>query len=125
MTRFLMSIEDAVDLIQRASEHPVGGEALIARMRSATVADIAAAVIEEFADGKPRVDVTGRRAGEREHELLMSREESSYARATKEGWILGRERVDGVVPQEYSSLDAPRYTVAELRKLFRENRPQI
>ncbi len=121
MTRFLMWVDDAVDLIRRGSENTAGGETYIAKMRAAAVRDIASAIVEEFGNVTPRrpeITVVGKRPGERDHELLMTSEEARFARDCGATWVLGEEPVT-VGATAYSSLDAPRLTVPELRTLLR------
>jgi UDP-glucose 4-epimerase len=73
MTRFLLSLDDAVDIILAAVAEARRGETYIPRVPAAKVTDIAAALIE----GRPiKTTVTGIRPGEKLHELLVSEEES-------------------------------------------------
>ena len=73
MTRFLLSLEEAVDLIFAAVRKARPGETFIPRIPSARMIDVAAALI-----GDRRIDtvVTGIRPGEKLHEILVSEEES-------------------------------------------------
>ena len=75
MTRFLMSIDEAVDCVFAALEHASPGETFVPTAPSATVMNIARALI-----GKRNipVNVTGIRPGEKMHELMISEEESHY-----------------------------------------------
>jgi UDP-glucose 4-epimerase len=72
MTRFLLSLEEAVDLILRAVEHGQRGETYIPRVPSARMTDVAAALI---GDRDIETVVTGVRPGEKLHEILVSEEE--------------------------------------------------
>jgi Predicted nucleoside-diphosphate sugar epimerases len=73
MTRFLLSLDRAVDTIFAAAEGALPGEIYIPRVPSARIADVAAALIE-----KRPIDivVTGIRPGEKVHEILVSDEEA-------------------------------------------------
>jgi len=72
MTRFLLSLEEAVDLILRAIDTGKRGETYIPRVPSARMTDVAAALIGE----RPiQTVVTGVRPGEKLHEILVSEEE--------------------------------------------------
>jgi len=74
MTRFLLSLDQAVDTIFAAVVNGNRGETYIPRVPSARVMDIAKALI----DGKNiRIDVIGIRPGEKLHEILISEEECS------------------------------------------------
>jgi UDP-glucose 4-epimerase len=74
MTRFLMSLEDSVDLVLHAFEHGRAGDMFIQKASASTIGDLAVALKEVFKrDGKIRV--IGTRHGEKLHETLLSREE--------------------------------------------------
>ena len=73
MTRFLLSLEQAVDTIFAALKGARRGETYIPRVPSALVTDIADALI---GDRKIEVRVTGIRPGEKVHEILVSEEEA-------------------------------------------------
>jgi UDP-glucose 4-epimerase len=74
MTRFLLSLEDAVDTIFAALIEANAGETYVPRVPSARVVDIARALIGEK---KIEVQVTGIRPGEKVHEILVSEEEAT------------------------------------------------
>jgi FlaA1/EpsC-like NDP-sugar epimerase len=73
MTRFLLSLEQAVDTVLAALREAARGEAYIPRVPSAKVTDIAAALVGER---KIETIVTGIRPGEKVHEILVSEEEA-------------------------------------------------
>ena len=74
MTRFWITLDQAVDLVLYALEHMVGGEIFIPKIPSMRVTDLA----EAIAPGVPR-DVIGIRPGEKLHELLLTSDESRHA----------------------------------------------
>ena len=74
MTRFLLSLEQAVDTIFAALRDGLPGETYIPRVPSAKVTDIAKALI---GDQKIETKVTGIRPGEKVHEILVSEEEGN------------------------------------------------
>jgi len=78
MTRFLMSLEDSVDLVLYAYEHGKQGDIFVQKAPASTVADLAQAVSELF-DKKNNVRVIGTRHGEKLYESLISREEMAHA----------------------------------------------
>lgn len=73
MTRFLLSLEQAVDTIFAALKGALPGETYIPRVPSALVTDIAETLI---GDRKIETRVTGIRPGEKVHEILVSEEEA-------------------------------------------------
>lgn len=78
MTRFLMSLEDSVDLVLHAFEHAEQGDIFVQKAPASTVADLAQALKELFSRDNP-VKVIGTRHGEKLYESLISREEMAKA----------------------------------------------
>ena len=73
MTRFLMSLDEAVDLVEFAFEHANPGDLFIQKSPACTIGDLAEAVQELF--GHVETRVIGTRHGEKLYETLMTREE--------------------------------------------------
>lgn len=73
MTRFLMNLDEAVDLVKFAFEHANPGDLFIQKAPASTIGDLAEAVQELF--GKTGIKVIGTRHGEKLYETLMTREE--------------------------------------------------
>lgn len=78
MTRFLMSLEDSVDLVLYAFKHGKQGDIFVQKAPASTVADLAQALKEMFAKSNP-IRVIGTRHGEKLYESLISREEMAKA----------------------------------------------
>jgi UDP-N-acetylglucosamine 4,6-dehydratase len=78
MTRFLMSLEDSVDLVLHAFEHAKQGDIFIQKAPASTVGDLAQALKELFGHSNP-VKIIGTRHGEKLYESLISREEMAKA----------------------------------------------
>lgn len=78
MTRFLMSLEDSVDLVLYAFEHGEQGDIFVQKAPASTVADLAQALKELFKKDNS-VRVIGTRHGEKLYESLISREEMAKA----------------------------------------------
>lgn len=74
MTRFLMSLEDSVDLVLHAFEHGTPGDIFVQKAPAATVLDLANALLEIF-NAKNEVRIIGTRHGEKLYETLVMREE--------------------------------------------------
>ena len=74
MTRFLMSLEDSVDLVLHAFEHAKQGDIFVQKAPASTVGDLAQALKELFNRDSP-VKVIGTRHGEKLYESLISCEE--------------------------------------------------
>ena len=78
MTRFLMSLEDSVDLVLYAFEHAQQGDLFVQKAPASTVADLAHALKELFRKDN-NVNIIGTRHGEKLYESLISREEMAKA----------------------------------------------
>ncbi|WP_407291286.1 polysaccharide biosynthesis protein [Stutzerimonas zhaodongensis] len=78
MTRFLMSLEDSVDLVLHAFENAEQGDIFVQKAPASTVGDLAQALKELFARANA-VKVIGTRHGEKLYESLISREEMAKA----------------------------------------------
>ncbi|VFR32389.1 UDP-N-acetylglucosamine 4,6-dehydratase [plant metagenome] len=78
MTRFLMSLEDSVDLVLHAFLHAKQGDIFVQKAYSSTVEDLATALKQLLRASNP-VKVIGTRHGEKLHESLISREEMAKA----------------------------------------------
>lgn len=78
MTRFLMSLEDSVDLVLHAFERGQQGDLFVQKAPASTVGDLAQALKELLGRNNP-VRVIGTRHGEKLYESLVSREEMAKA----------------------------------------------
>lgn len=78
MTRFLMSLEEAVDLVIFAFQHAQAGDIMVQKAPASTIADLAQAIKELFnADNEIRI--IGTRHGEKLYETLLTKEEYLHA----------------------------------------------
>jgi len=111
MTRFLLSLDDAVDTIFAAVNTGAPGDTYIPRASSALVTNVATALI-----GGRKIDIQfiGIRPGEKIHESLIS-EEEAYRTVARDKWfvilpmlpeVCGDRKGSGVLGKEYSSADA-------------------
>jgi UDP-glucose 4-epimerase len=78
MTRYLMSLEEAVELVVYAYQHGVQGDIFVQKSPASTVMDLAQALIEMF-ETKTEIKIIGTRHGEKKHETLVNREEMAKA----------------------------------------------
>jgi len=79
MTRFMMTLADAVDLVLYAFEHGNNGDIFVQKAPAATVEVLAKAILELMNKPNHRVQVMGTRHGEKLYEALLSREEMASA----------------------------------------------
>ena len=79
MTRFIMSLEEAVDLVLFAFEHGDPGDILVQKAPACTIQTQAEAVCELFGGDKENIKVIGIRHGEKMYETLLTNEECANA----------------------------------------------
>jgi UDP-N-acetylglucosamine 4,6-dehydratase len=79
MTRFLMSLDDSVDLVLHAYQHGRQGDIFVQKSPASTIGDLARAVNDIFGRGEAQIQVIGTRHGEKLYESLLSREEMARA----------------------------------------------
>jgi len=130
MTRFLMSLEDSVDLVLHAFTHAVQGDIFVQKSPASTVGDLAQALREIFRS-QSEIRIIGTRHGEKLYESLLSREE--MARAEDMGryfrvpaddrdlnynkyFIEGETRVSAL--EDYTSHNTERLDVARVKDLL-------
>ncbi|WP_027469010.1 polysaccharide biosynthesis protein [Deefgea rivuli] len=78
MTRFLMSLEDSVDLVLHAFEHGEQGDIFVQKAPASTIGDLTIA-IKELLNSDALINIIGTRHGEKLYESLVSREEMAKA----------------------------------------------
>ena len=130
MTRFLMSLEDSVDLVLHAFEHAHQGDIFVQKAAASTVEDLATALKELF-DKNSDVKIIGTRHGEKLFETLISREEMAkvedlgrYYRIPVDGRDLNYNKyfIEGDVEtntlDDYTSHNTKILTVEEVKKLL-------
>lgn len=128
MTRFLLSLEQAVDTILTALAHARPGETYIPRVPSARVVDIAEVLI----GNRPiETKITGIRPGEKVHEILVSEEEAHRTVARDECYVilpmlpeLVSSKIENPLEREYSSSD-DLMTKQQLAQLLEEHNLRV
>jgi UDP-glucose 4-epimerase len=83
MTRFVMTLDESVDLISTTLKHAEHGETWVPRIPSMRIGDLAQLFAERFDKKIERIDV---RPGEKRHEDLVGRTESARTRGTPDFW---------------------------------------
>ncbi len=129
MTRFLLTLDDAVDTIFAAVRSAAPGETYIPRCASARMTDLAANLI---GDRDINLVFTGIRPGEKIHEILIAEEEATRTVHGQEGYFAVRPMLPelaGPVPEpalvgDYSSENSL-MSVAELTDFLRRKLPGV
>jgi len=130
MTRFMMTLDDAVDLVIYAFQHGENGDLFVQKAPAATLEVLAQAVIELY-KSKSKVRVIGTRHGEKLYETLVTREEmakaedmGNYFRIPADNrdlnydkfFVEGQEKVS--VIEDYHSHNTTRLDVDGMKKLL-------
>lgn len=80
MTRFMMTLEDAVDLVLYAFLHGKNGDIFVQKSPAATIGTVANAIKSLLGIERHKVNIIGARHGEKLYEVLLSKEELAIAR---------------------------------------------
>ena len=101
MTRFFLTLQDAIELLFKASETSRGGEIYVMSMPSCRIADLAEVLIEASGEENVSIIEQGIRPGEKIHEILMSEHESMSTRVYDNEYliILPMIHIPGLVEQ--------------------------
>jgi UDP-glucose 4-epimerase len=132
MTRFLMSLEDSVELVKHAFGHAEPGDLFVRKAAATTVGTLATAVGRLFGQDEPEIQHIGTRHGEKLHETLLTREEIAKATDQRDYFRVplddrglqyekyfseGEEEIDTTV--DFSSDSVPALDVDETVALLR------
>jgi FlaA1/EpsC-like NDP-sugar epimerase len=110
MTRFILTLDNAIDLVFKSVEYSAGGEIFVLKIPAHTVLDLAEVMIK--ASGKKlKVDITGIRPGEKIHETLVSPTESLRT--------IEKDNLYIILPQVEIKEIRKKYNSPARKKLFR------
>ena len=79
MTRFMMTLDDAVDLVMYAFEYGENGDIFVQKAPAATIEILVNAILSVLSKSSHPIEIIGTRHGEKLYESLLSREEASIA----------------------------------------------
>lgn len=128
MTRFLMSLDEAVELVIYAFQNANAGDIMVQKAPASTIGDLAQAILELF-DAKNGIRIIGTRHGEKRYETLLTKEE--YIKAEDMGnfyrvpadkrtlnydkyFVEGNEELS--IDQEYNSDNTVRLNVEQIKE---------
>ncbi len=126
MTRFIMGIPQAVQLILRAGEISEGKEIFILKMPALNIVDLAEVMVEEYAPTygyKPeniKIELIGKRFGEKTYEELMTEEEMIFAIDQGELYIINSDNECSEDKIIYNSNQAEKLSKKEIKDIIRE-----
>jgi len=130
MTRFLMKLEEAVELVIFAFQHAKAGDIMVQKAPASTISDLAQALKELFKTDS-EIKIIGTRHGEKLYETLLTREEYAVAEdlggffrvpADKRDLNYDKYFVEGdqklSLEQEYNSHNTQRLDIEQIKKLL-------
>lgn len=130
MTRFIMSLENAIDLVLYAFQNGKAGDIFVQKAPSCTVGDLAIAIKELFG-ARNEIKIIGTRHGEKLFETLLNREEMAIAQDSgnyyripvdardlnyNKYFIEGEERISG--KEDYTSNNTKILNVEEIKEVL-------
>jgi FlaA1/EpsC-like NDP-sugar epimerase len=116
MTRFMMSMSQAVDLVLKSTKMAQGGEVFIFKMPVVMISDLAAVLIEELAPRYGRrpeeicIKIIGTKPGEKMYEELMTEDEASRSLEREDMFIILPEMIE-----EIPNLDKSKYNATSIK----------
>lgn len=129
MTRFMMSLEDSVDLVLFAFENAKPGDLFVQKSPAATIQTLAEALIDLFGTNND-IQIIGARHGEKMYETLCAREEMAKADDLEKFYRIPADMRDlnytkyrqekgaNLIDKEYNSDNTNRLNKAELKELL-------
>lgn len=113
MTRFIMSLEEAVDLVLFAFEHGHNGDIFVQKAPACTIQTQAEAVCDLFGGKKEDIKVIGIRHGEKMYETLLTKEECAKAEDMGNFYRVPADNRDLNYDQYFTKGDVKRATIEE------------
>jgi len=128
MTRYLMTLKEAISLIFKAVENSLGSEIFVMKMSSINILLLARVMIAELGNNKTQIQTIGIRPGEKIHEVLVSRYEATRTYDCGDYYVIlpniGMNSLQEIYSKktllntEYNSLDNLYLNDDELKKIL-------
>ena len=134
MTRFMITLEESIELVWKAYEDMVGGEIYVKKIPSMKITDVASSVSKDA-----KQEIVGIRPGEKLHEQMIGEEDAPYTYEYPEhfkilpaihGWSIDPKRIGSGVKVNpdftyRSDLNTEWMDIATLQNWIKENRNNI
>lgn len=120
MTRFMMTVREATDLVEQAFMIGENGDLLVKRSKACTTGDLAKAVCRYLnLPADYQIEIIGIRPGEKMHEALLTEEEAYLARMKGDYMVVSHKREHyGILEAEYRSDLAERMSADDVLRLI-------
>lgn len=106
MTRYFMSLPEAIELLFVASEISLGGETFVMKMPSFYIEDIVNVLVEHYGNSETTISLVGMRPGEKIDEVLVSRNEAKSSVDVGKYVVIMPTLMDERIKSHYEHLDA-------------------
>ena len=87
MTRFFLTLEEAIELLFKAAIDSIGGEIFVMNMPACTIEDLVE-VLKSYYNPEAKVEIIGSRPGEKQHEMLLSRHDAPQSYQYDENYFV-------------------------------------
>jgi UDP-N-acetylglucosamine 4,6-dehydratase/5-epimerase len=137
MTRFMMSLDQSVNLVLEALLSGKNGDIFIQKSKACKINDLAKAV-HIFLNKKSKINITGPRHGEKLNETLVSYEEMAFAKETKDHFVIKKDNRSinynlyehlgnkkRIKLNDYSSDNAEQLNIKEIVKLLKSTNADL
>lgn len=123
MTRFMISLDDAVELIFKATDLSIGNEIFILKMKSLHIIDL----VEAINKNRSNIEITNKSDGEKIHEILLTQDESSRTYENNTMFVIipiqsieyykdiGFVKTKDII---YSSCNSEKFSIDEIRRMI-------
>lgn len=129
MTRYIMSLDEAVELVMYAFQHAESGDIMVQKAPACTIGDLATAVCELFNYPPDNVRIIGIRHGEKMYEALLTKEEAMHAQDLQDYFRIPADKRDlnyekyftqgtgqGMRAEEYTSHNTNQLSVRQVKE---------
>lgn len=131
MTRFFLTLKQAIELLFKAVENSIGGETFVMKMPGYKISNVAKVIVDELGNEYSKIDIIGKRPGEKLHEVLISRYEAENAYVYDENYyvILPQLHIDGLEKyknnSKYEHINQEEYTSNDIVSGYEETREML
>lgn len=124
MSRYIMSLTQAIQLVLKATTESVGGEVFVMKMPGIKIVDLASVMVETLGNKNTQIEYIGIRPGEKMYEVLVSRNESPRTVQDGEYYIILPSLPDKHLEKhykEYKKVDFEEYNSRNTNQLNKKN----
>lgn len=133
MSRYIMKVEQAINLVLKAILESSGGEIFVMKMPGIKIVDLAKVMVEKLGNSKTKIEISGMRPGEKIYEILVSKNETSRTIQDGDYYIIlpdifhkefkkdKYKNFRKINIDEYNSLNTHQFSKGEITKILDED----